>query len=142
MKYIILSRREVKIMADMKKKPPMPDMKGAPRIKNPGKVIKRLLSYLKGYTGRFIFVLICIVISAGASAFSAMFIQILIDGYITPLIGQKNPDFTNMLIMILTVAGILLIGALAGLAYNFIMVGISQGIQKKIRDLTDIVMII
>ena len=121
-------------MADMKKKPPMPDMKGAPRIKNPGKVIKRLLSYLKGYTGRFIFVLICIVISAGASAFSAMFIQILIDGYITPLIGQENPDFTNLLIMILTVAGILLIGALAGLAYNFIMVGISQGIQKKIRD--------
>ncbi len=121
-------------MAKKKNAPPMPDMKHAPRIKDPGKVIKRLLSYLKGYTFRFILVLVCIVISAGASALSAMFIQILIDGYITPLMGQQNPDFTNLLIMILTVGGVLLIGALAGLAYNRIMVSISQGIQKKIRD--------
>lgn len=122
-------------MADKKKQAKnMPDMKKVPRLKNPGKVIKRLLSYLKGYTFRVVCVLVCIVISAGASALSAMFIQILIDNYITPLMGQQNPDFTNLLIMILTVGGILLIGALSGLAYNRIMVSISQGIQKKIRD--------
>ena len=59
----------------------MPEMKNATRLKNPAKVIKRLLSYLRGYTVRFIIVLVCIVISAGASAFSAMFIQLLIDNY-------------------------------------------------------------
>lgn len=122
-------------MADKNKKAnKMPDMKNAPRLKNPLKVIKRLLSYFKGYTFRVILVLMCIVISAGASALSAVFIQLVIDNYITPLMGQKNPDFTNLLIMILTVGSILLLGALAGLAYNRIMVTISQGIQKKIRD--------
>ena len=104
------------------------------KLKDPGKVIKRLLSYFKDYKLRFVIVLICIVISAGAGAFSAMFIQILIDNYIVPLMGQQNPDFTGLLIMILTVGGILLTGALAGLAYNRMMVDISQGIQKKIRD--------
>ncbi len=117
-------------MADKK----MPDMKRKPRLKDPGKVIKRLLGYLKEYQFRFILVMICIVISAAASALSSMFIQIVIDNYVTPLMKAKNPDFSGLLIMILIMGVIFLIGALAGLAYNRIMVTISQGIQKKIRD--------
>ena len=81
-------------MAEKKAAPgKMPGMKEPPKIKDPAKVVKRLLSYLKGYRLRFIIVLVCIVISAGASAFSAMFIQLLIDNYIVPMMGQKNPDF-------------------------------------------------
>ncbi len=104
------------------------------RLKNPSKVIKRLLSYLKGYRLRFIVVLVCIVMSAAASALSSMFMQTLIDDYIMPLMGSDNPDFSNLLRAIIIMAAALLIGALAGLAYNRIMVVISQGIQKKIRD--------
>ena len=125
LKYIILSRREVKIMAKAGK---------GQRLKNPSKVIKRLLSYLKGYRLRFIVVLVCIVMSAAASALSSMFMQTLIDDYIMPLMGSDNPDFSNLLRAIIIMAAALLIGALAGLAYNRIMVVISQGIQKKIRD--------
>ena len=125
LKYIILSRREVKIMAKAGK---------GQRLKNPSKVIKRLLSYLKGYRLRFIMVLVCIVMSAAASALSSMFMQTLIDNYIVPLMGTANPDFSNLLRAIIIMAAALLIGALAGLAYNRIMVVISQGIQKKIRD--------
>ncbi len=117
-------------MADKK----MPDMKRRPRLQDLGKVIKRLLGYLKGYRVRFILVLICIVVSAAASAISAMFIQIVIDNYITPLLGSNNPDFTDLLKMLLIMGVIFIIGALSGLAYNRIMVTISQGIQKKIRD--------
>ncbi len=117
-------------MADKK----MPDMKRRPRLQDPGKVIKRLLGYLKGYRVRFILVLICIVVSAAASAISAMFIQIVIDNYITPLLGSNNPNFTDLLKMLLIMGVIFIIGALSGLAYNRIMVTISQGIQKKIRD--------
>lgn len=122
-------------MAD-KKKPEkkIQGMKQPPRIKNPSAVIKRLLSYLSAYKVRFFIVIICIIISAGAGALSSMFIQILIDNYITPLLGTANPDFSGLLKMILIMGGALLIGALAGLAYNRIMVTISQGIQKKIRD--------
>ena len=112
----------------------MPEMKRKPRLKDPGKVIKRLLGYLKEYQFRFILVMICIVVSAAASALSSMFIQIVIDNYVTPLMKAENPDFSGLLIMILIMGVIFLIGALAGLAYNRIMVTISQGIQKKIRD--------
>ncbi len=111
------------------KMPPAPG-----RIQNPGAVIKRLLSYMKEYRLRFTLVIICILISAGASALSAMFIQVLIDNYLTPLMTQKNPDLTNLHIMILCMGGVFAVGALAGLAYNRLMVTISQGIQKKIRD--------
>lgn len=112
----------------------MPDMKKPPRIQDPIGVIKRLLSYLKDYKLRCFTVLACIIISAAASALSSMFIQILIDNYITPMLGSDNHDFGGLLKMIFIMAAAFLIGALAGLAYNRIMVSISQGIQKKIRD--------
>lgn len=112
----------------------MADVKKGQRLKNPAKVIKRLLSYLKGYRLRFVTVLICIVMSAAAGALSSMFMQTLIDDYIVPLTGMENPDFSNLLKAIIIMAVALFIGAVAGLAYNRIMVGISQGIQKKIRD--------
>jgi len=112
----------------------MAQMQSPPRLKNPSIVIKRLLSYLKGYTFRFVAVLFCIVISAAASALSSMMIQILIDNYIAPLMGTQNPDFSGLLKMLIGMGIAFFIGALAGLAYNRIMVTISQGIQKKIRD--------
>ncbi len=108
--------------------------KPPPRIQNPSAVIKRLLSYFSAYKVRFFIVVVCIVISAAAGALSSMFIQILIDSYITPLCAAENPDFSGLLKIILVMGGAFLIGALAGLAYNRIMVTISQGIQKKIRD--------
>ena len=59
---------------------------------NTGKTIKRILSYMKKYKFRFIFVVICIAISAFTVAYSAVFIQDLIDDYITPLLTQSTID--------------------------------------------------
>ena len=101
---------------------------------NPIKTIKRLMTYFKLYKLRFIFVLIFIVISAGAGVASSLFLQILIDDYITPLMIANQKDFTGLIILILVMAGILALGALATLLYNRMMVTISQGIQKRIRD--------
>ena len=55
--------------------------------------VKRLLGYLGAYKVRFIFVIICIAISSGTVAYSALFIQGLIDNYITPLLTQSQADF-------------------------------------------------
>ncbi len=101
---------------------------------DPKKTIKRLLNYMGAYKGRFIFVLVCIVISAGASVLSSLFIQILMDNYITPLISAESKDFTGLLTIILVMGAAFFIGALSTLIYNRVMVTISQGIQKKIRD--------
>jgi ATP-binding cassette subfamily B protein len=58
----------------------------------------------------------------------------VIDDHITPLLGQANPDFGGLFRAIVQMAIIYLIGILAALIYNFMMVKISEGTQKKIRD--------
>ena len=101
---------------------------------NTGKTIKRILSYMKKYKFRFIFVLICILLSAVANVAGSMFIGTLIDDYITPLLGSTNPVFTGLLKAICVMGIVYLVGILATLFYNRTMVSIAQGVLKKIRD--------
>ena len=96
--------------------------------------VKRLLGYLGAYKVRFIFVIICIAISSGTVAYSALFIQGLIDNYITPLLTQSQADFSGLLHYLIKVAIILFTGVIASYLYNRFMVVIGQGILKKIRD--------
>lgn len=96
--------------------------------------MNRLLSYLKEYKLRFTLVLICILISAIAGVAGSLFLQVVIDDYITPLLQTAAPDFAGLFQAVLTMAAIYVIGILATLFYNRTMVSISQGILKKIRD--------
>lgn len=113
------------------------NMKSAPKrgAKDQKKTVKRLLSYLTGkYKIQFIFVLVCIIISALAGVRGSLFLENLIDDYITPLIGSSNPDFSGLLGAILKMASIYASGILATLLFNRVMVTIAQGILKTIRD--------
>jgi len=112
---------------DPKNMPPM-------TMGNPMKTIKRLLKYFGAYKFRFIIVLFCIIFSAAAGVASSLFIQILIDNYITPLLIASKKDFSGLLMLIIIMGIVLFAGAIATLVYNRLMVTISQGIQKKIRD--------
>ncbi len=96
--------------------------------------MNRLLSYLKEYKLRFTVVLFCILVSAVAGVAGSLFLQVVIDDYITPLLKTASPDFAGLFHAVLTMAAIYLIGILATLFYNRTMVSISQGILKKIRD--------
>ena len=110
-------------------------MQGGKRIENPGKVFKRLMAYIfKNYGIHFIFVLVCIVLSVVASIQGTLFMQRLIDDYILPMIGQETPDFGNLFREIVRVAGFYLVGVAATYAYNRIMVTITQGTLKNLRD--------
>ena len=60
--------------------------------------------------------------------------QRLIDDYIMPMIGQETPDFGNLFREIVRVAGFYLVGVAATYAYNRIMVTITQGTLKNLRD--------
>ena len=115
---------------------PMP-MHGGPGMqprKLDKKTLKRLLSYLKNYKGTIVLVTICILLSAVAGAASSMFLQTLIDDYITPMVGQSSPDFSGFIRALITMAVIYLIGTLSTLIYNRRMVTIAQGTLKTIRD--------
>lgn len=96
--------------------------------------LKRIIKYLEEFKGRFIVVLLCILLSAGASVVASLFLQVLIDDYITPLLVQAVPNFSGLLRAIMLLAGVYLIGVLATLFYNRTMAVISQGTLKKIRD--------
>ncbi|MGN1140449.1 MAG: ABC transporter ATP-binding protein [Oliverpabstia sp.] len=98
------------------------------------KEIRRLFSYMKEYRAKLIFVVICILLSAIASAASALFLQILIDDYIVPLLGMDQPVFTGLLKALVMIGIVYLIGVLSTLFYNRVMVTIAQGTLKKIRD--------
>ena len=96
--------------------------------------IKRLLSYMTEYRIQLGFVVVCIILSAAAMAASSLFLKTLIDTYITPLLGQTNPVFTDLLRAVLLMGEIYLVGVLSTLFYNRSMVVIAQGTLKKIRD--------
>ena len=102
--------------------------------KRDSKTMKRLLSYISKYRIQFIFVLVCILLSAVASVVSTLFLKTLIDDYITPLLLEAIPDFSGLARLILIMAGIYLIGVIATLFYNRVMVVIAQGVLKEIRD--------
>ena len=106
-----------------------------PKVENPGKLFKRLIGYIfKSYTPHVIIVVICIFIGVFASIQGTLFMQTLIDSYIMPLIGQENPDFSGLWSAIVRVGCFYAIGALAGYAYNRIMVNVSQGTLRNIRN--------
>ena len=110
----------------MNKKPARPQV-------NPN-TLKRLLGYLSVYKTRVVLVIICILLSAIANVMSSLFIQRLIDDYISPLLLEANPVFDALFRAIVQMACIYVIGILASLIYNRTMAIISQGILKKIRD--------
>ncbi len=98
------------------------------------KALGRLLSYMKDYKGQLVFVVVCILLSAVASAASSLFLQTLIDDYIVPLLGTANPVFDGLLKALAVLSLIYLAGVLSTLFYNRVMVTIAQGALKKIRD--------
>ncbi|MBX4266633.1 ABC transporter ATP-binding protein [Clostridium estertheticum] len=103
--------------------------------KSNGKTMKRLFSYVTStYKIQFIIVIVCILFSALAGVGGSLFLQIVIDDYITPLLKVSNPVFSGLLKAILVMAGIYSIGVVATFLYNRLMVTIGQGVQKKIRD--------
>ncbi len=109
--------------------------KNRPKPKDQGKTIKRLLSYIDTPNKvRLAVVFLCIIVSAIAGVLGSMFLEILIDDYITPLLGESNPVFTGLLQAIGTMGLIYLLGAAATFTYNWLMATVSQGILKDIRN--------
>ncbi len=87
----------------------------------------------KEYKFHLIAVVIGIVGSALASVQGSLFLQTLIDDYITPMIGSSNPNFGALASALLTMAGIYGIGIICSYVYNRIMVNVSQGTMRNVR---------
>lgn len=89
---------------------------------------------MKEYKRQLVFVVICILLSAVASAASSVFLQTLIDDYIVPLLGTDHPVFEGLIKALITIGIIYMIGVVSSLLYSRAMVTVAQGTLKKIRD--------
>ncbi len=116
----------------------MPDNKSPRKIKITKGTLrtgKRLLGYVtKRYKWQFLLVFVCIVISSIASISVSLSLKFLLDDYIIPLIGQQNPDFSELYKALSVLGTIFLMGVLSSFLYNRLMVVIGQGVLKQVRD--------
>lgn len=96
---------------------------------------KRLMGYVANtYKLQFAAVFITIIISALCGMAGPLFLMILIDDFITPLLGATSPDFTALFHAVLIMGVIYYIGVFCTYIYNRLMVNIGQGVLKRVRD--------
>ena len=113
----------------------MSKAKGQNVNKNTLQTAKRLLKYVTGtYKVQFVIVFICIIISSIASISVSLSMRFLLDDFIIPLIGQKDPNFSGLYRAMTVMACIFLAGVIASFVYNRLMVSIGQGVLKRVRD--------
>ena len=98
-------------------------------------VLNRVLGYmLRLYALPFLVVILCIVLSAWATVMGATFPQTLVDDYIVPMLNSGSTDFSSLGAAIVRLACIMALGVVASFAYNRIMVNISQGTMRRLRN--------
>ena len=96
---------------------------------------RRLMGYVAStYKLQFACVLVAIIISALANVAGPLFLMVLIDDFITPLMGQQGPDFTALNQAMAGLAAFYVAGVICTYIYNRLMVNIGQGVQKRVRD--------
>ena len=106
------------------------------KARDPKKTLFRILSYLKHYIPNLLTVMLCIVASAVASTVGSTALGSLVDDYILPLVSSGSADFAALWSYIVKLACIFLVGIVANFLQNYLMVPVTQGVQKTIRDET------
>ena len=102
---------------------------------NPTQVLNRVLRYmLRYYKFQFLLVVLCILVSATANVSGTSFPQTLIDDYVVPMLNSGSTDFSGLWQAVVRLSCLLALGVVASYGYNRIMVTISQGTMRHLRD--------
>ena len=104
------------------------------KARNPKKTFLRLLKYLLKYKLTIAMVLLCILAAALVQSRSSVMLGTLVDDYILPMVADHSTDFQPIIKFLLSMVVIFVIGIVANFLQSYLMVGVTQGIQKKIRD--------
>ena len=115
--------------------PPPGRMMHGPKTKDVKGTIKRLIPYLAKHKFKLLLVLIFIILSSAAGAAGSMFLQPLIDDYVAPLAANYSSALLAELAKaIILMAFIYVVGVVSAFLYNRLMIPVSQGVLKQIRD--------
>ena len=104
------------------------------KAKDPKKTLLRLLSYLKQYTPVLIVVLLCVFATAFASITGSTALGDLVDEFILPMVASGSMDFAPLTRFVARIGCVFAVGVLASFFQSYLMVGVTQGIQKDVRD--------
>ena len=97
--------------------------------------LKRLLSMVwSSYKGKFIFIILLILVSSFANVYGSTFQQTLIDNYITPMVQNGSKDFSPLLVALAQLAMVYLIGVVSTYTWNRLMVYVSLGTLNNVRE--------
>ncbi len=107
--------------------------KKSKRTDGAGKALKRLLSYIKKYNSRFIFVLVCIFISSLVGVIGSTFVQTLVDKFITPMVTTHSTDYSGLAHTLVLLGAVYAVGIFATFLYQRLMVVVGQGVLLDIR---------
>ena len=114
--------------------PPAKMMGDGRKAKDPKKTLLRLLSYMKQYIPNLIIVMFCIMVTAFAQTKGSENIGNLVDDYILPMVASGSTDFGPLMQYLLGIAAVFGCGMVAAFLQQYLMVTVSQGTQKAIRD--------
>ena len=111
------------------------EKKSGGRVNTATKLINRVIRYmLHYYKYPFLLVIVCILINAIATVVGATFPQTLVDDYITPMLQNGTDDFSGLASDLIRLACIMGVGVITAFSYNRIMVNVSQGTMRHLRD--------
>ncbi len=106
-----------------------------PQVKNPMKIFRRLMAYVfRTYKFHYMIVVALIFVSVLANVQGTMFMKNLIDDYITPFLMTDTPNFAPLMHAIMRVAAFYVVGIISTYAYNRIMINVTQGTLRSLRD--------
>lgn len=113
----------------------MKDRKHKARVASATTLISRVIRYmLHFYKFQFLLVILCIIITAIATVVGATFPQRLVDDYILPMMASGSTDFSALASDLIRLACVMAIGVVSAFAYNRIMVNVSQGTMRNLRN--------
>lgn len=113
----------------------MKDRKHKARVASATTLISRVIRYmLHFYKFQFLLVILCIIITAIATVVGATFPQRLVDDYILPMMASGSTDFSALASDLVRLACVMAIGVVSAFAYNRIMVNVSQGTMRNLRN--------
>lgn len=111
------------------------EKKSGSRMNTASKLISRVIRYmLHYYKYPFLIVIACILITAIATVVGATFPQKLVDDYITPMLTNGSDDFSGLASDLIQLVCIMGVGVITAFTYNRIMVNVSQGTMRHLRD--------
>ena len=104
------------------------------KARDPKKTFFRLLSYLKKHMAVMIIVMLCILMGSYATVTGSTALGKLVDQFILPMVAEGSTDFAPLSAFLMKILCIFILGILANFFQSYLMVGVTQGIQKTVRD--------